>query len=207
VGGFDTSYNPERDAFIVKITNTDVTPPKIDEASFIYDTSPNKLRLKFSENVSPSLTIGDLNVNAVLGGAPVSVTNYTYDSATNTATFELPTPLADGNYRATLPATSVTDTAGHPLPADYTFDFFVLAGDADHDRDVDVNDLGILATNWQQSPRTFSQGDFDYSGTVDVNDLGILATRWQQNLAPPSAPVAVAPRKAGSIKRMATEVL
>jgi hypothetical protein len=66
--------------------------------------------------------------------------------------------------------------------------FFVLAGDADRDRDVDVNDLGILATNWQQSPRTFSQGDFDFSGTVDVNDLGILATRWQQQLGPPGAP-------------------
>jgi hypothetical protein len=44
---------------------------------------------------------------------------------------------------------------------------------------VDVADLGILATNWQQSPRIFSQGDFNYDGSVDVADLGILATNWQ----------------------------
>jgi hypothetical protein len=68
----------------------------------------------------------------------------------------------------------------------------VLAGDADRDRDVDVNDLGILASNWQQTPRTFGQGDFDYTGTVDVNDLGILASHWQQQLAQPSASFASA---------------
>jgi hypothetical protein len=56
-----------------------------------------------------------------------------------------------------------------------------IPGDADHDGDVDVIDLGILATNWQQTPRTFAQGDFDHNGTVDVNDLGILASHWQQS--------------------------
>jgi hypothetical protein len=76
------------------------------------------------------------------------------------------------------------------------FDFFVLAGDADHDRVVDVNDLGILASNWQHSPRTFSEGDFDYTGTVDVNDLGIFAGHWQQQLAPSVAlSTALVPRR------------
>jgi hypothetical protein len=70
-----------------------------------------------------------------------------------------------------------------------------LAGDADSDGDVDVNDLGILASNWQQSPRTFSQGDFDHSGTVDIVDLSILASHWNQQAAAPSAaPAAPAPR-------------
>jgi hypothetical protein len=44
----------------------------------------------------------------------------------------------------------------------------------------------ICSRRWWR-PRTFAQGDFDYSGTVDVNNLGILATRWQQALVPPSA--------------------
>ena len=73
------------------------------------------------------------------------------------------------------------------MAANYELPFLFLRGDADNDGDVDVNDLGILASNWQQSPRTFAQGDFDYSGTVDVNDLGILASHWQQILAAPSA--------------------
>jgi hypothetical protein len=92
--------------------------------------------------------------------------------------------------RVSLVTASGISSAGGTKGADHTLPIFVLAGDADHDRDVDVNDLGILASNWQQSPRTFSEGDFDHSGTVDVNDLGILASQWQQTLAPASAPLA-----------------
>jgi hypothetical protein len=114
-----------------------------------------------------------------------------YNMPTNTATLTFPNftygALPDGDYRLSLTASAVTDLFGNGLPGDFTYDFFVLAGDADHDRDVDVNDLGILASNWQQSSRTFGQGDFDYTGTVDVSDLGIFASRWQQQLAAPSA--------------------
>jgi hypothetical protein len=53
-----------------------------------------------------------------------------------------------------------------------------VPGDADLDGKVDVADLGILASNWQQ-PGDLLHGDFDNSGIVDVNDLGILATQWQ----------------------------
>ncbi len=54
-----------------------------------------------------------------------------------------------------------------------------LGGDANLDGVVDISDLGILATNWQQSPRDFVQGDFDHNSAVDISDLGILATNWQ----------------------------
>src|SRR4029078_12567991 len=118
------------------------------------------------------------------------------------------------NFRATLIAATLQDGSGNALDGDYdgvagtdmTFDFFHLLSDANHDGKVDVADLGILASNWQQSPRTFSQGDFDYSGTVDVNDLGILASRWQLNLAPTSASFSVTSSKP-STNRIAVEVL
>jgi hypothetical protein len=58
---------------------------------------------------------------------------------------------------------------------------------------VDITDPGILATNWQQSPRTFSQGDFNYDGTVDITDLGILATNWQKNHPAPAARTPTSP--------------
>jgi hypothetical protein len=45
-----------------------------------------------------------------------------------------------------------------------------------------VADPGIIATIWEQSPRTFSQGDFNYNGAVDVTERGILATHWQKSL-------------------------
>jgi autotransporter-associated beta strand protein len=53
-----------------------------------------------------------------------------------------------------------------------------FAGDSDLDGDVDVADLGRLATAWQAAA-PWTDGDFDHDGTVNVNDLGLLATNWQ----------------------------
>jgi hypothetical protein len=61
---------------------------------------------------------------------------------------------------------------------------FTFSGDADLDGDVDVGDLGQLATHWQ-SAADWAGGDFDYNGTVDVNDLGLLATNWQAGVGTP----------------------
>lgn len=102
---------------------------------------------------------------------------------------QMTTPLADGNYRATLPAGAVIDFAGNPFAGDVDVNFFILGGDANRDRKVDVNDLVVLANNWLGSGKTFGQGDFNYDGVVNQIDLGILATRWQQNLAPPAVPL------------------
>jgi hypothetical protein len=59
-----------------------------------------------------------------------------------------------------------------------------LPGDADLDGDVDVNDLGILATNWQ-GVAGWIGGDFDFNGLVNVSDLGLLATNWQAGVGSP----------------------
>jgi hypothetical protein len=171
------------------------TPPTVVSSTFDYNSVPRqRVRFAFSTDVDASFTATDLQLVNLTTGQPVSNSNFalTYDPSSHVGFFTFPGfangVLPDGNYRATLPAGSVTDASGTPLPSDVVVNFFTLGGDADHDRDVDVNDLGILATNWQQSPRTFSHGDFDYNGTVNVNDLGILATRWQQSLAAPSSP-------------------
>jgi T5SS/PEP-CTERM-associated repeat protein len=62
-----------------------------------------------------------------------------------------------------------------------------LPGDADLDGDVDVADLGALATNWQSNANWLG-GDFDFNGTVNVNDLGLLATNWQAGVGGPLSP-------------------
>ena len=51
-------------------------------------------------------------------------------------------------------------------------------GDANGDNAVDVIDLGILATNYDQIGKTIDTGDFNQDGSVDVIDLGILATNY-----------------------------
>jgi hypothetical protein len=55
---------------------------------------------------------------------------------------------------------------------------YTFAGDANLDGQVDVADLGALATNWQTSSN-WTGGEFNYDGFVDVSDLGALATNWQ----------------------------
>jgi hypothetical protein len=156
------------------------TAPEVLEAVYHYDQSPNRISFSFSHDVSGSLSIAHLDI-ARSGGGSVTVTQLTYESMTNTATFDLPTPLANGVYLATLSADGVRNTSGTAMAGDFGFGFFFLAGDANRDGKVDIADMGILAANWQQ-PGSFSQGDFNYSGTVDIADLGILAANWQTEL-------------------------
>jgi hypothetical protein len=61
---------------------------------------------------------------------------------------------------------------------------FTYFGDSDLDGDVDVADLGNLATAWQTAG-VWTDGDFDYNGSIDVNDLGLLATNWQAGVTTP----------------------
>jgi hypothetical protein len=68
---------------------------------------------------------------------------------------------------------------------------YTYAGDSDLDGDVDVADLGNLASNWQASG-VWTLGDFDYNGSVDVNDLGLLASNWQAGVGSPLSPQALA---------------
>jgi hypothetical protein len=64
---------------------------------------------------------------------------------------------------------------------------YTYAGDANLDGQVDVTDLGALATNWQTN-NVWTGGDFNYDGFVDVTDLGALATNWQAGVGSPLAP-------------------
>ena len=95
--------------------------------------------------------------------------------------------LPDGRYRATLSAAGVTDPAGNALAADHVSTFFFLNGDANRDARVNLDDFNILAANFGQSPRDFTQGDFTYDGIVNLNDFNILAGRFGQVVAPAAA--------------------
>jgi Bacterial Ig-like domain len=212
VVGIEEATNNDLQDVVLIIRNvtsaTDTTPPTVQTSAFLYETAQS-ITLQFSEAISSSLVAGDFVLRNTTTSTTVPTANIqlSYNGATNTATLTFAGILTDGNYRLTLAAAGVSDTAGNLLASDYTLDFFVLAGDADHDRDVDVNDLGILASNWQQSPRTFSLGDFDYSGTVDVNDLGILASHWQQSLPQGSAPARPVQRGAKAPGRIVSMIL
>jgi hypothetical protein len=112
-----------------------------------------------------------------------------YDTTTNTGTFTVPADIAlpDGNYRATLFGLGVRDAAGNAVVGDHVLEFFVLRGDANRDRRVDVTDLGAVSTNFNK-PGDWSRGDFDGNGRVDVTDLGIVASNFNKSLDEPDSP-------------------
>jgi hypothetical protein len=80
-----------------------------------------------------------------------------------------------------------TTFSGQTVNSGHTLVKYTYLGDADLNGQVDVADLGSLATNWQ-STNVWTGGDFDYNGSVDVNDLGLLATNWQAGVGNPLGP-------------------
>ena len=171
-------------------------PPAVSSSQFLFDALPQQLTFTFSQDISASLSLADIVVEDLTSGTIVTPSALSYDLASNTATVTFSGILADANYRATVLAADITSPGGTPMAADHLLDFFFLTGDANHDRSVDITDLGILATNWQATGMLFGDGDFNYDGTVDITDLGLLATKWQVNLpAAASRPAAPAGRK------------
>jgi hypothetical protein len=183
------SANVKRD-FVPVI---DHVSPTVTAAAHAFQALPHRLTFTFSEDVSASLANGDLTVTNRATNAGVPVAYVGFDAATMTATFNLVGGVpADGNYRAVLSGGGVHDAARNPVADDYTYDFFVLGGDANHDRAVDFGDLVALAQNYNTSGSgTFAGGDFDYDGNVNFSDLVILAQRYNTTLVLPAAGASV----------------
>ena len=182
--------------------------PTVESAGFDFETG-HRLRFAFSDDVGPSLDPIDVQVAPIGGGAVVMPDSVTWNAMTRSATFLFSQLLPDANYRATLAAGSVTN-AGTPLASDYSFDFFVFAGDANRDRSVDIGDFSVLASRFNL-PGTFSQGDFNYSGTTEIGDFAILASKFNTTLPAARVPAPAAGRARQSvpfaIDRLADELL
>ncbi|MGF1633847.1 MAG: DUF5060 domain-containing protein [Phycisphaerae bacterium] len=105
--------------------------------------------------------------------------------------------LADGNYRLTIAGA----TTG--LISDETTDFFVLAGDANGDRQVNLEDFNLLAINFGRSDDpTYEEGDFNYDGAVNLADFNLLAINFGKSIdepLPAEVPVSLAASKDGSV--------
>jgi hypothetical protein len=81
----------------------------------------------------------------------------------------------------------LTTFAGQSVDSTSLLFKYTWFGDADLNGQVDVADLGNLASNWQTAA-PWTGGDFDYSGFVDVADLGMLASNWQAGVGNPLGP-------------------
>jgi hypothetical protein len=128
-----------------------------------------RLKIKDAYNTSGS---GNWEGNGITSTTAAAVFDDTEDDHKTGLGFNEATELA-GELNDTFFGVSVDSSA---VLIRYTY-----YGDIDLNAKVDVADLGILATNWQD-PGYWPIGDFDHSGTVDINDLGLIATNWQQGV-------------------------
>jgi hypothetical protein len=173
----------------------DTAPPRAIEANYAFDADDPAARLFLSEDVEASFSASDVRVVNLDTGQPAdpALVEITYGESFSLISVVMPRPfhdaVPDGNYRVTLPAGSVADASGNALAGDVVLDFFILAGDANRDRRVDLADFNVLASHFGKFNRTFSQGDFDYESGVDLDDFNLLAARFGRQVAPASVPM------------------
>jgi streptogramin lyase len=55
-----------------------------------------------------------------------------------------------------------------------------IAGDANGDGKVDINDLSVVLTNYDRSGINWAQGDFNGDGTVNISDLSNVLTNYDK---------------------------
>jgi hypothetical protein len=72
---------------------------------------------------------------------------------------------------------------------------YTVSGDANLDGRVNSVDFTLLAMNFNQSDRRWSQGDFNYDANVNALDFNALASNYGSSLAAGSA----APAESSSV--------
>ena len=185
--GFPRISGGQVDLGAAELQDADTNAPTVDAIDFQF-LNRQAVAVTFSEDVSGSLSVADLIVTNLTTGQTFVPTAVTYDAASNTATFTFGSGavLPRGNYTAVLPAGSVEDAAGNELADDVSISFFVLPGDANRDRRVNLSDFTVLANNFgRTSGVTFAQGDFNYDGRVNLSDFTILANNFGNTLPAP----------------------
>ena len=50
---------------------------------------------------------------------------------------------------------------------------------------MDINDLTVVLTNYDQTGKVWAQGDFNGDGTVDINDLTIVLANYNTDCGAP----------------------
>lgn len=192
-----------------QISVPDSTPPSVVSSDYVFATAPHMINFRFNENVSPSLSLADITVQNLTNSTtlPSASMSLAYDLRTDAATLTFPGfpqgVLDDGRYRMTINGAGVVDGAGNPMSSNFVFDFFFLRGDANHDARVNLLDFNILAANFGQTNRDFTQGNFNYDNIVNLADFDILASRFGQMVAPSSSIFA---RNAGGDNRIGDEI-
>lgn len=179
-----------------KVAFPDTSAPAATASPLQFETSLNA-EFKFEERIDPAtVSADDLLVTHIATNQIFAATAATLSHNNSRIHFALPA-LPDGEYRIELSIGSVADVAGNSLASSAMLPSstsFVLGGDANRDRSVNISDFAILASRFNM-PGTFSQGDFNYNGTTEIGDFALLAGNFNEQVPKSPAAVRVATRR------------
>jgi len=169
----------------------DTIPPTFAGSAFSLDTSPQQVRVSFSEDVAASLDVNDVTITRLSESAIIVPTGVMWEAGTSTAVFALPANIAMGNYHVVVNNAGIKDPANNTLIGSSSMDFYILPGDANRDRKVDTLDFNILAEGFGAAAgKVFSTGDFSLDSAIDSVDFGVLLSHYGMTVPIPSAPLA-----------------
>lgn len=188
VSGVKISSTDWTSSFLAEIDPTDNEGYLIPTDSTQLDTlswgNMDQVLVKFSEDVSSNFA----NLDASLNGVNVTdytITSFTYDAGTQTATVLLDTDLSVDNL---LLVVTDTTTSGQ-----FTFRFNALPGDLTNDDSTSVSDIGPLRAALGLSIGAAGYDEFadlNGDGSVAVSDIGPMRDHLGLSL-PAGEPVAL----------------
>jgi hypothetical protein len=188
VGGLGTTglaRNGEVEDYRVRVVK-DTVKPQVIRSRFEYQLR-QAVTLYFSEPIDPAtVSASDLLVANLDNGmtyVPVAVIP---NPGLDALTFVFNTPgtwLSNGDYRFTLAASATADPSGNGNIGPFVLSSattFYLAGDTNHDRKVDFDDLLALAQNYGTLGNDYGHGNVNYSasGGVNFDDLLLVAQNY-----------------------------
>lgn len=166
--------------------------------TFVWDpppNTPNPHSLRFDLDLPQVPTQATLSLTNLTSGqsiSPVSMATGTWSGGAS-AIFTFPAytngvvngVLPDGNYYGLLLDRAQPQSQQILLSSE----FFVFAGDTNHNRFVNLPDFNVVAANFGGTNKRFSEGDVNYDSIVNLADFNLVAGRFGTELSEPTVPV------------------
>ena len=165
----------------VALQAIDTTPPTVLASDFDIDAPLPTVTMQFSEPVSfnpDRLLIQNVDTGSYHHDAKAG---FDWIDSQTIGFYVDARVLPNGNYEARLFGSLIFDAAGNAMTTNPVEPFFILAGDANRDRVVDLADFVLLRNNFAAGS-LFSEGDFNFDDQIDLEDFVVLRNNFGQSV-------------------------